>query len=224
MDIHGSVNVLLVDDRTTELDSYAEYLERRPWMDVTARSSPEAALEELQNGRIDCLVSDSVHTADGEPLVERVDREYPDLPVILHTGSTGIDTGAADAVVRKGTGVGGMTGLEALQLRIHDVLGRDSQPENGHGWQVLGHHDWDDGETPSTATVTALAAETGTDPGELDPLYGWIDPDALDRTLRSTATGAGGHVELRFDYDGYTVRVDSAGLLAFRERDDDTAT
>lgn len=62
---------------------------------------------------------------------------------------------------------------------------------------------------PSTAVVEAVARATGRDPTTLDPLYEAIDPDALDRLIRSSADRSG-DATVRFSYLDcrITVRTD----------------
>ena len=55
-------------------------------------------------------------------------------------------------------------------------------------------------ESPSMAVIDLVAAVTGTDPVELDPLYDAIDPEVVD-SLASSA----GFSSLEFEYVGHTV-------------------
>lgn len=65
---------------------------------------------------------------------------------------------------------------------------------------------------PSRAVVERIAAEEGTDPTELPPLYGSIDPDALDDFFsRGRATDAQSSGRVRFRYAGYDVAVRGDG-------------
>ncbi|MCU4751351.1 hypothetical protein OB919_05040 [Halobacteria archaeon AArc-curdl1] len=64
-------------------------------------------------------------------------------------------------------------------------------------------------ETPlSMQVIQAVADHKGIDPLELStPLYYSLDPEALDSVFQDTT----GH--LTFEYDGYTVTVDSSGAI-----------
>ncbi|WP_049890196.1 HalOD1 output domain-containing protein [Natronorubrum sulfidifaciens] len=62
----------------------------------------------------------------------------------------------------------------------------------------------------SLSVIEALAAETDTDPIELEPLYHVIDPEALDQLFQQgTATDAA----VTFPYGGHTVEVRGDGTI-----------
>lgn len=62
----------------------------------------------------------------------------------------------------------------------------------------------------SLSVIEALAAETGTDPIELEPLYHTVDPEALDQLFQDDATG---EARVTFEYGGRTVDVRSDGTI-----------
>ena len=62
--------------------------------------------------------------------------------------------------------------------------------------------------------IDEVAAAEGVEPTELPPLAGSIDPDALE-TLFDPSTDA--WRELRFEYAGYTVHVDTLGEVRVLE-------
>ncbi|AHG04218.1 hypothetical protein HALDL1_11885 [Halobacterium sp. DL1] len=79
-------------------------------------------------------------------------------------------------------------------------------------------------ESPHTAAesdritrkiVDAVAAETGVDAVDLDPLYDVVDPDALNSlfhsrpSVNSLGTGA-----VRFTYHGFEVHVTAGGAVS----------
>lgn len=71
-----------------------------------------------------------------------------------------------------------------------------------------------DGSSVSERVVAAVATATDTDPTELPPLYGVVDPDCLDTLFRATQTGfprAEGLVI--FMMNGCEVTVDSNGTV-----------
>lgn len=68
------------------------------------------------------------------------------------------------------------------------------------------HHD-----SPSLRVIDALADATDTDPLELDPLYGVIDPEALDQFIRADTDG---NASVQFAYDGHDVEVRGDGTVA----------
>lgn len=61
-------------------------------------------------------------------------------------------------------------------------------------------------ESVTEAVVAAVAEAEGADPTDLDPLFGVIDPDALEALV---APGIDGHVA--FDYHGHRVVVEGTG-------------
>jgi hypothetical protein len=75
-------------------------------------------------------------------------------------------------------------------------------------------------DSASRRVVQAVAEATNTDPVDLPPLYGVIDPDALDAIFRPTVDGHGSNRgrgmgdsrELRFFYAGREVSVRSDGV------------
>lgn len=71
--------------------------------------------------------------------------------------------------------------------------------------------DWS-GVDPSTAVVETVAGAGGRDPVDLEPVFGAVDPDALNALVRSggTAPGARG-VSVSFTYAGRRVTVRDTG-------------
>ena len=68
------------------------------------------------------------------------------------------------------------------------------------------------GEPPSERVVRGVSNAAGCDPLELPPLFGAIDPDALDATIRSLSDGT-----VSFRFVGYDVTVDSHGEIELTE-------
>ncbi len=58
--------------------------------------------------------------------------------------------------------------------------------------------------------IEAIASHTGAPPTDLPPLAGAVDPDALTKILDHADSGT---VEVRFDYWGHHVTVDSDGSV-----------
>lgn len=63
----------------------------------------------------------------------------------------------------------------------------------------------------SGEVVEEVAAREGVQPTDLDPLYGVVDPDALDSLFRN---GSG---TVTFEYHGYEVIAGSDGHVALRD-------
>jgi hypothetical protein len=70
---------------------------------------------------------------------------------------------------------------------------------------------------PSTAVLEAVAAAADCEPTDLDPLYEFVDPDALDQFVRSTASSENaGNTSISFSFDCYEVTVYSSGFVTVR--------
>lgn len=68
----------------------------------------------------------------------------------------------------------------------------------------------------SLAIISTLAAVSGTDPRESEPLYATVDPDALD----SLVSTAGDDIRIAFEHAGYHVVVDGTREITVAESDD----
>jgi PAS domain S-box-containing protein len=80
------VQVLHLDDDELFLDLTAAKLERAD-IDVVSLTDPRAALDRLDDGALDCVVSDyQMPEMDGIEFLEAVRDEHPDLPFLLFTG------------------------------------------------------------------------------------------------------------------------------------------
>ncbi|WP_312910485.1 HalOD1 output domain-containing protein [Natronosalvus caseinilyticus] len=67
----------------------------------------------------------------------------------------------------------------------------------------MGNHYWPvDGESPTLAVVQAVAAAAGRQPEDLEPLYDFVDGDALNEVLEG-----GDDVRVRFEFAGFDVDV-----------------
>lgn len=154
--------VLFVDDAPDEADLYAEYFDRESdIVPVTALSADEA-LSRLDGSDVDCLVSDSVHTTDGEPLVAAAKRAHPDLPVLLYSGGSPAElpTDVVDGHLTKGERSDTSTALETLHERIRDLTPVPDREQHA-----------------AAARNAAPAAGTGSGPGSEWRPAGRADPD-----------------------------------------------
>ena len=59
-------------------------------------------------------------------------------------------------------------------------------------------------ESPSEAIVATIAAKESVTETNLPPLYGQIDPDALDTLVAGQSNNG---IQISFTYSGYTVRI-----------------
>ncbi|SEP70508.1 HalOD1 output domain-containing protein [Natrinema salaciae] len=70
---------------------------------------------------------------------------------------------------------------------------------------------------PSTQIVEEVAGMKEVATTELSPLYETIDAEALDTLLQSVTGREVGAFRIQFQYEGYTVAVDSGGGINVNE-------
>jgi len=125
----GEVTVLHVDDDPQINELTKTLLERvDDDISVVAETSVVAALERLQDGEFDCIVSDyDMPNTNGLEFLEIVREEHPDLPFILFTGkgseeiaSEAISAGVTD-YMQKGSGT---EQYEVLANRVRNAAER----------------------------------------------------------------------------------------------------
>lgn len=73
-------------------------------------------------------------------------------------------------------------------------------------------------ESVSIRLLEAVAAVTGAEPTELEPLDEYVDPDALNVIFQPIQDRPGAHASLSFHYEGLLVVVHSDGEIELRER------
>jgi hypothetical protein len=88
-------------------------------------------------------------------------------------------------------------------------ISSDSTNYRTSGPEVSRQFDYAD-TAPSEAVVRAVSALTDTEPTSLEPLYETVDPEALDRLVRSGDPG----MELTIRYLDYHVTVGGDGRVA----------
>lgn len=112
MSLHGSVEILHVEDNPQFAELVGDLLEdERDVFEVVTETDASNVLSLLEDGSIDCIVSDyEMPEMDGLELLERVRAEYPELPFILFTGkgtesvaSNAISKGVTDYLQKEGT-------------------------------------------------------------------------------------------------------------------------
>jgi CheY-like chemotaxis protein len=225
MTVDAPRRVLFVDDEREQIRLQADHFGRVPDVALVTADSAEEALSTLRASEIDCLVSDSVLTDDGEPLVEVAKRTHPDLPVVLYSGRSPADlpTEVVDGYVPKMSSSRSGTGLETLRDEIRDLTA-DAGPASADvtdaapgEWSSLGTFDWAGTRSVSLAILEALADRTDLDLLEGAPLAELVDPDALDALLRHAATTDGSSVTVRFQFREYLVDAAADGTVAYRE-------
>lgn len=72
--------------------------------------------------------------------------------------------------------------------------------------------EWQKPDSPSAAVIREVSDLWGADPIEMDPLYNHVDPDALDRLLKSNGPRqAGNDVKVEFQYQDYRIILHAHG-------------
>lgn len=93
-------------------------------------------------------------------------------------------------------------------LEMGDRVGYDPTTET---YRV--QHDWTSNGSPSMTVVDAIAAVTGTEPEEMEPLHSVVDSDALDAILSS---GKEADLQAEFGYMERSVTVTANGEVIIR--------
>lgn len=87
------------------------------------------------------------------------------------------------------------------------------------------HHtvefDWTLAESPSAAVVQAVSREKGVDPTDIEPLFGTVDPDALNALFKKVSSESRSYVQ--FSYEGFDVVVDADGSGSLFDQSADSA-
>ena len=120
------IDVLHVDDDPSVLDLTEAYLERElEAVAVTSVTAPPDALDELDGGRFDCIVSDyDMPGMDGLAFFERLRETDRSIPFVLYTGK-GSEEIASQALNAGVTGYfqkGGPEQLRRLANRVHQAV------------------------------------------------------------------------------------------------------
>lgn len=89
-------------------------------------------------------------------------------------------------------------------------MDEDASSPSNSGGDAGGRRDYHsieitEGEQPSEVVVRAVSAVTNTPPLELDPLYGVVDPGALDTIFRMREGSPDAEMTFRFDFNGCEV-------------------
>lgn len=72
--------------------------------------------------------------------------------------------------------------------------------------------------SPSTAVLELVASISDEDPVDLEPLYDYVDPDALDALFDPDRGGPASSVTFEFDVDTVTVHGDGTVAVHRREQ------
>jgi CheY-like chemotaxis protein len=143
------------------------------------------ALDRIDRGDVDYLVSDSLRTAAGESFVAVARQAAPDLPIIVFSAkqwsviAADADAASANAVARKATG-----NFDALRSLLLD----DAVAANSGDGAIVTSHDWADTTEFVSSLANAVATLEGRPVDDLRPLYDRFDPEALEDLLTAAAT------------------------------------
>lgn len=228
--------VLHVDDERTLLDLSSDWASAYDGLDWLTASDPDTGFELLSTHDVDCLVSDSFRTADGDPFVTRAATTAPDLPVVLFTS---MDRDALDPAVRdsdieyvtKGSTDPFGSLFDRILTLVDDVdrpasttdpaprattraAGDDSAPTEQ--WVPIGRYRPAEGDDLTTTIVTAVEEYTGRAASALPPLYDAIDAEALAALLSRKDGQHRDHVQVRFVYADQELAVTGDGLVLVR--------
>lgn len=232
------LTVLHVDDDPSFLRLTGRKLEHEgSRMQVMTATTAEEAFDLLGDGRFDCLVSDSMQTADGESFVTAVRRRHPDLPLVLFTGAEW--EAVADDAERAGVAAyvqkGAEDPLPTLTARVETVTGTATADADasagtlphvtggllGDEWQQVATHDWEADAELVVTVVEAVDRLLGSDDGRT-PLYNAINGEALESLLRRRDDD--GTTVVRFPFRGLDIAVTGSGAVAVKRADDEGAT
>lgn len=83
-------------------------------------------------------------------------------------------------------------------------------------------HDWDTADPLHLTVISGVAAVTNTQPEALPPLYDAVDPDSLERLIRSVPGSSRSDVSVAFPFAGWNVEVEGTGKVSFYPTDDAT--
>jgi len=232
--VSSKCTVLHVDDNPNVLEVASDWAGVRDDITWLTASDPDAGSEILSTHGVDCLVSDSLLAADGEPFVTHAAETFPDLPIVLFTS---MPHDALDPAVRE-SGVqyvkkGSTEPFDTLFDRILDIVddseptadvapraarrdGGSGDPESDEQWEPIGRYRPGGDAELSTAIVSALEDYTGRDATDFPPLYDSVDADAMAALLRHPSGGTRDGVQIRFFYADHELAVTGDGLVLVR--------
>jgi hypothetical protein len=222
-----------VDDDPDVLELSSDWAGERDEFDWLTTADPDTGMELLSTRDVDCLVSDSFRTADGEPFVTQAADAFPDLSVVLFTAMARADLDseieASDVqYVQKGSADPFDTLFDRL-LTLADpaspstdvapratMRGGDRDDDTADGWVPIARYRPDERDDLATLIVSAVEEYTGRDATAFPPLYEAIDADALESLCyRSNGERRDG-VQVRFYYADHELAVTSDGLVLVR--------
>lgn len=92
----------------------------------------------------------------------------------------------------------------------------DDGPSPDADGTIRTEFDWDS-IAPTAAVIETVSVAANADPSEIEPLYGSVDPDALNELIRSAGRrSTESPTTVSFTFLGYEVRVRSTGTVVVR--------
>ncbi len=219
-----SQRLLFVDDDREAIDMFTTYFDQYDEFDPVSAHSAADALTIIEGEDLDCVITDSVKTSDGDPLVSVAKQTRPTLPVLLHSAheASKLPTEDADAFLQK-SDTPKTSPLQALEESIRTLL-TEQTPESTEdtpteqAWETLGTFDWSE-TSASTALFEALEEQTAVGLMDAQPLYQTIDPDALDALFQPVGT-SDTDTRIRFEFAGLELAISANGTIRYRQLSD----
>jgi hypothetical protein len=237
--VSSQCTVLHVDDDPDVLDLSSDWASVRDEVTWLTAADPDTGMELLSSRDVDCLVSDSFRTADGELFVTHAADARPDLSVVLFSSKPAGDfdpelEGSNVQYVKKGSADPFQTLLDRV-LELTDVSSTDDVPSTvdvaprierradgsdasgtSDHWVPIARFQPGERDDLSAVIVSAVEEHTGRDAAEFPPLYDSIDADALAALCRRPDGRSRDGVQVRFFYADHELAVTGEGLVLVR--------
>jgi len=232
--VSSQCTVLHVDDDPDVLELSSDWAGVRDEITWLTASDPNTGQELLSTRDIDCLVSDSFRTADGEPFVTHAADAFPELPVVLFTS---LDHDSLDPEIRESSvqyvkkhSNDAFDTLFDRVLSLADVspptdevaprattrAGGSDDLQTAEHWVPIANFQPDEWSDLAVVIVSALQDYTDRDAEEFPPLYDSVDADALAALCQQSSGGARDGVQVRFFYADHELAVTGEGLVLVR--------
>lgn len=232
----SSVILHLDDDEDCLALSRSSFERAVPNAELLTRADPAAALATLAVEPVDVVISDSVELADGRPFVEAARNEYPDVPIVLYTGSDFSEvapvvarTGVTEYVQKRADGPF-RTLVDRVERLVEEEssLGTDrfrvTSPSDSAGSESshdeaadLASDDWTElarCDPTSVEDLVATLVDVLGDRADEQPLLELFDVEALSELFSSQDDTV--PVQFRVRLDTHEVAVTSDGTVASR--------
>ncbi|WP_416840554.1 response regulator [Haloferax sp. DFSO52] len=205
------------------------------------------ALDIVSSHSVDCVVSDSLMLPDGVPLIEALRRENKDVPIVLFTAKdwTEVADVASAAAVSEYVQKAGPDDLSTVLEHVGMLVDGDRDESLAAGvsavtealadhadaasaasfsldenWELVGQ--WVGDDELGIVVVEAIEAHAGL-PAIEEPLYDYIDADALEELLRPVLEDEERPgIEVRFPYGDFELAVTSTGDIFARPEPGET--